>query len=80
MSPYLLIINASSKETESEIKDTLKEMKVGYKLKSKNITKEGMDLILEVKTKQETEVVDAISEMEGIVAVSLLAHDGEIKG
>ena len=80
MSPYLLIVNAASKEVENEIEEVLKEMKAGYKLKSKNITKEGMDIILEVKTKQETELVNAISEMEGIVAVSLLAHDGEIKG
>ncbi len=80
ISPYLLIINADTKEVEDEITDTVKKLAGAYKLKSKNITKDGMDLILEVKAGKEKELVDRLSEMKGITAVSLLAHDGEVKG
>lgn len=80
VSPYLLIINAQSKENEDEITAVIKEMAGAYKMKSKNITSSGMDLILEVKTKKEKELLDRLSEMKGIIAVSLLEHDGEVKG
>lgn len=74
ISPYLLIINADTKEVEDEITDTVKKLAGAYKLKSKNITKDGMDLILEVKVGKEKELVDRLSGMKGITAVSLLAH------
>ena len=40
---------------------------------------EGMDLILEVKTKREKELVQKVAKTEGLLSVSLLAHEGEIK-
>lgn len=80
ISPYLLIINADSKDMEEDVFAAVKEQGDSYKVKSKNITKSGMDLILEVKTKNDKELVNKISELKGITAVSLLAHDGEVKG
>ncbi|MDE7285861.1 MAG: DUF4956 domain-containing protein [Lachnospiraceae bacterium] len=80
LSPYLLIINADTKEVEDEMLETVKKMAGSYKLKSKNITKSGMDVILEVRAGKEKELVDSLSEMKGITSVSLLAHDGEVKG
>lgn len=80
ISPYLLIINADSKDMEEDVFAAVKEQGGSYKVKSKNITKSGMDLILEVKTKNDKELVNKISELKGITAVSLLAHDGEVKG
>ena len=80
ISPYLLIINADTSDVEDEIDSLLKELGSYHKMKSKNITQKGMDLILEVKTKSEKELVNRISQMKGISSVSLLAHDGEIKG
>lgn len=79
ISPCLLIINADSKKVEDEIISAVKELSGSYKLKSKNLTKNGMDLILEVKAKNEKELLDRISELEGVTNVSLLAHEGEVK-
>lgn len=79
VSPYLLIINADSKEIEDPVIAMVKEMGGSYKMKSKNITKNGMDLILEVKTKNDKELMNRISDLDGIKTVSLLFHDGEIK-
>lgn len=77
--PYLLIVNADTLETEDDITALLKELGSYYKMKSKNITGEGMDLILEIRTKNDRELVERISQMEGVAGVSLLAYDGEIK-
>ena len=51
MSPNVIIINAVSKDVENEITSLLKTKKSVYRIKSKNITKDGLDLIMEVKTK-----------------------------
>lgn len=80
ISPYLLIINADSKEVEDDITGLIKELKGTYKMQSKNLTQSGMDLILEVRTKNDKELVNRVSELKGITCVSLLAHDGEVKG
>ncbi len=76
---YLLIVNSDKKEMEDDIESAVKELSGAYKLKSKNITADGMDLILEIKAKNEKELVNRISGMQGITAVSVLAHDGEVK-
>ena len=75
----LLIVNADTKEAEDAIEAAVKELSGAYKLKSKNITADGMDLILEIREKNEKELMDRLSEMEQITSVSLLAHDGEVK-
>lgn len=79
VSPYLLIVNADSAETEDEITVLLRELSGYYIMKSKNITREGLDLILEVRTKNDRELVERISQLERVSGVSLLAHDGEVK-
>ena len=78
ISPYLLIVNADSKEIEDSVLELVKS-KGAYKMKSKNITAKGMDMILEVKTKNDKELIDQLSELKGITSVSLLVHDGEVK-
>ena len=78
ISPYLLIINADSKEIEDSVLELVKS-NGAYKMKSKNITAKGMDMILEVKTKNDKELIDQLSELKGITSVSILAHDGEVK-
>ena len=77
LSPYLLIINADSVAIEDDILDLLQEAG-RYKMRSKNVTQEGMDLIYEVKVRRDKELLADISELKGIRNVSLLAHDGEV--
>ena len=79
MNPNVIIINAASKEVEKEIDTMLKNGKVAYRIKSKNLTKDGMDLILEVKTKKESVLVNEISEIEGVFSVSMLMCNGDVK-
>lgn len=78
ISPYLLIINADDKAAEEPILTLLKG-DGAYKMRSKNITSTGLDMIFEIKAKNDKELVDRLSELEGVTSVSLLAHDGEVK-
>lgn len=76
----LLIVNAKTSKIEEAIEAVVKELAGAYRLKSKNITADGMDLILEIRNRNEKELVDKLSGMEEIEAVSILAHEGEVKG
>lgn len=79
-SPYIIIINACTKEAQKEIDKVLKKQKTVYRIKSKNLTKDGMDLILEVKAKDENTVVNEISELSSVNSVSMLMCSGDVKG
>lgn len=78
-SPYLLIVNTTSKELEDEIMQLTRQFTKSYKVKSKNLNKNGMDLVIEIRTAQDKELVNTISDLNDILSVSLLSHDGEVK-
>lgn len=75
--PMLLVINTSNSNKENEILNQVKKFTNYYKVKSKNITKNSEEMIIELRIKQEDEIVKEISNIEGVNSVSLLSHDGE---
>lgn len=79
VSPYLIIINANDKAVAGDIETVIKKYSPKYRVDSKNIRQTGMDLIIEVRTKEENLLVDSLSEIEGVSSVSLLYHDGPVK-
>lgn len=78
--PMLLLVNASNCNLEEEILDVVKQYARHYQIKSRNLTKLGMDLVVELRIKGGAEMVREINGMEGIDSVSLLSRDGEIAG
>lgn len=74
----LLLINAKDLKVEEEINNILKKETRYYKVKSRNITSMGIDMIIELKTKDEAELVQSISKLEKVESVTLMSHDGEI--
>ncbi len=76
----ILFISSPDKEIEKELTESLKNNVQYYKVKSRNITGAGMDIVYEVKSKNDAELVAAISSMQKISTVSLISHDGEFRG
>lgn len=76
----ILFASSSDKGIEKEMNTILAQKTQYFKIKSRNITGEGIDFVYEVKSKNETELVTEISAMPAIKAVSLIAHDGEFRG
>ena len=77
--PYLLIFNTENYDIEDDVIAIVKEYTKFYKIKSKNLTKQGMDMIVEVRTDNEKELMDKLGSMDKLESVSLLAHDGETR-
>lgn len=77
--PYLLIVNSSSVDIEDTLIKTVGEFSKSATVKSRNIKKTGLDMILEVRTKQEKELLKAVCEVESVECASLLNNDGEVR-
>lgn len=76
--PHILVVNCSDKNKEDIILQSVSKYCKGYKIKSRNITKNNLDMVIEVRCKEDKSLCSEISELGGIISVSLLAHDGEV--
>lgn len=76
--PKLLIINAEGLDSENVIVEAVKKYSSFYKIKSRNLTADQLDLVIELRVKEEHQLLNTVNEMESVNAVSLLEHDGEV--
>ncbi len=77
--PYLLVVNSSNKDIEASLQQTIQPFTKTMRVKSRNMTAHGVDLIIELRTNQESQLVSSCSALPGVESVSLLAHDGEAR-
>lgn len=76
--PLLLVINAWDYDVEEEVLKVVEKYVRHYQIKSRSLTQDGMDMIIEMRMKnQGGELVRELRMVNGINAVSLLVHDGE---
>ncbi len=77
--PRLLVVNGNGKDYEAELKEILKEQNVEYKIKSRNINKDSLDIIYEIQTENGEGLIKEINLLSSIFNVSILDHDGSIR-
>lgn len=76
--PQILLVNADSFENETEIMEIIKKYCSLYKVKARNLTKEHLDMAIEVRVKEEANLVKELLKIEQVASASLVAHDGEV--
>lgn len=74
----LLLVNGNGAQLQQELESVLKTNTSFYKVKSRNVSNSGTDMIIELKTKNENALVDAVSALSCVESVTLMTHDGEI--
>ena len=77
--PFLLVVNGSDPAVEKALEPVVRQYAKGVRVKSRNLTAQGVDLILELRTGKEAQLVQACAAVPGVESVSLLAHDGEAR-
>lgn len=75
--PYLLIVNINNKNVSEKIINVLKDNKIKYKIKSRNISKGNIDMVFELSCKNSDKLFDDLSKVNGITNFNLLSQDGE---
>lgn len=73
----LLIVKGEDCDIEDRIIPVVKKYCGSYKVKSRNIAMGRTDLIFEVRAESRAELIKEVSRLKGIVAASLINHDGE---
>lgn len=76
--PKILVLNMENKVTEEQLKICLKRYVKYYRVKSRSIHGDAMEVIYELKLNKDAELVRELAGLDGVKYVSLLAHDGEV--
>jgi len=74
----LLLINGTDPHVQGEIEALLKTHTTTYKIKSRNVSKTSIDMIVEVKAADEIRLLEQILSLNTIQKANLMTHDGEV--
>jgi len=77
--PYLLVINGEKVDFEKEIVPVISKYAPGYKVKSRTHSGTNCDIIIEVRTKNENNIIQELILIPAIKNVNILSHDGEVR-
>ena len=76
--PWILVVNASDLHGESRIMDVVREYVKSPVVKSRNTTKNSLDLIIELRTDAGSELVCKVMELDIVDSAALMVHAGEV--
>lgn len=75
--PYLLVLNIDAIEDEKTVTDLIDKHSSNVNIKSRNFSPNGIDMIAEIRTKEENQLMKEIISHSSVKHASLVAHDGE---
>ena len=76
--PYIMIVSCADKEAEQKVLLLLKDKVRKQVLKSKTVSKGGIELTLEVRLKgDDSDFVNEASEIEGVESAVLVSYNGD---
>ena len=76
--PMILVVNSSDLDGEDAIVAVVKQYTKLLHVKSRNMTADSLDLVIELRTGEGNKLVREIMDVKGVTSASLLAHDGEV--
>ena len=76
--PMMLVVNSSEMNGEKAVLDVVGKYARYYKVKSRNLSKGRLDLVIELKVKEESALVSEVAALAGMLSASMISHDGEV--
>ncbi len=76
--PMILVVNSTDIKSEQNIMDVVTQFCKFPKVKSRNLSASQLDMVIEVRVKEEAEMIQKMNTVNGVQTVSLLSHDGEV--
>ena len=78
-SPVLLLVNYYDfSETEETLEKAVEENTAFHKVRSRNVTNGIVDIVYEIRLKDEKALSKAVADIKGINSSTVMSHDGEI--
>lgn len=79
--PYILIVNCENEISETGVETILKKQLKKYVVKSKTVSKDGIEITFEIRFKDmATNFINDISNLEGIKKALLVSYNGDYMG
>ena len=76
--PMMLVVNSSEMNGEKAVLDVVGKYARYYKVKSRNLSKGRLDMVVELRVKDESGLVSEVAALDGMIGASLIVHDGEV--
>lgn len=76
--PLILVVNSSDLDGESAILAVVEKHAAHPVVKSRNMTKATLDLIIELRTADGSELIRNLLKIPTVESASLMSHDGEV--
>lgn len=77
-SPYIVVINCDNSKTEKKCFDILSNVVKKYKIKSKTVSKDNIELNIEIRLhNNESDFINKIAEINGVNTAILVSYNGE---
>ena len=76
--PMMLVVNSSEMNGEKAVLDVVGKYARYYKVKSRNLSKGRLDLVIELKVKEESALVSEVAALDGMLSASMISHDVEV--
>lgn len=76
--PTILVVNSSNTDIEDTIISTIDKYVSSYKIKSRSMTVNQLDMVIEIRAKDEKNLIKSITAIDGVTSASLLTNDGEV--
>lgn len=76
--PMILVVNADSYEIEDELLENVNQHCKNIRVRAKNLTKNSLNMAIEIETTQEKELMKNIVQMEHIMSASLVENEGDV--
>lgn len=76
--PMILVVNANDLDAEDAVSQVVKKYVRHFHVKSRNMTADSLDLVLELRTAQGSALLREVMGLKSVVSASLLSHDGEV--
>lgn len=77
--PKILTVNYDSDDNlDEQVEAVIKKYSRFYSIKSRNVTKEHISMVCELRVKEELALTKELSGIQGVASASLLCHDGEV--
>lgn len=74
----LLVINADDYQAENQIMQVIEQYCLYSHIKARNINRKNINMAIEVRVAQRSELIAALMQTESVISTSLVDHDGEI--
>ncbi len=79
--PYILVVNCADDEAELNVVNMVANAVKKHVIKSKSVSKAGIELTLEIRLKDmTTKFINEISEIEGVSNAVLVSYNGDYMG